>query len=229
MAALLSKESFLYRRFANHTDANSVATQMRRLRFELLLKLLKDQPPGPIRILDIGGCQPYWDQMAEYTKGLQLHVTLLNLDPPVVTSANFSSYVGDARAMPQFADKSFDLAFSNSTIEHVGTFDDQRRMAAEVRRVAKRYFVQTPNLYFPIEPHFLFPMFQFLPVGVRTWMLQHWDIGWISRKPDYREARAEVESIRLLSKGGVRELFPDATIFEERFLGMSKSFVAYRT
>jgi len=227
--ALLSKESFLYRRFANHEDANSVARQMRRQRFELLLELLKQHKSRPIRILDIGGCQPYWDQMAEYTQGLELHVTLLNLDPPIVTKPNFVSCVGDARRMPQFADGSFDLAFSNSTIEHVGSFEDQREMAREVRRVAKRYFVQTPNLYFPIEPHFVFPLFQFLPIPVRTWLLQHYDMGWISRKPDYQAARAEVESIRLLSKGGVRELFPDATIFEERFMGLSKSFVAYRT
>ena len=63
--------------------------------------------------------------------------------------------------MDFFKDKSFDAVFSNSVIEHVGTFEDQKMMANEVIRVTNFYFIQTPNLYFPIEPHFLVPFFQF--------------------------------------------------------------------
>ncbi|MEM2045934.1 MAG: class I SAM-dependent methyltransferase, partial [Candidatus Bathyarchaeia archaeon] len=56
--------------------------------------------------------------------------------------------IGDARCMP-FKDKSFDVVFSNSVIEHVGNYDDQKMCAEEIRRVGKCYFVQTPNFYFP--------------------------------------------------------------------------------
>jgi hypothetical protein len=35
--------------------------------------------------------------------------------------------------------------------------------------VGRRHFIQTPNSWFPIEPHFLFPFFQFLPLSARTW------------------------------------------------------------
>ena len=69
----------------------------------------------------------------------------------------------DATNLHEFGDASFDIAFSNSVIEHLSTFENQARMAAEVRRVARAYWVQTPNFWFPIEPHFLVPAWHWLP------------------------------------------------------------------
>jgi hypothetical protein len=134
--------------------------------------------------------------------------------------------MGDARAMPQFAAKSFDVVFSNSVIEHVGDYANQRRMADEIRRVGQRYFVQTPNKRFPIEPHFLVPWFQYLPTGTRSWLLSRFDVGWYRRMPDRAAARAEIESIQLLTRKRFSDLFPGATIRDEKFVGLTKSFVA---
>jgi hypothetical protein len=179
-------------------------------------------------VLDVGGSQSYWQMMlAAAPIGDRLQVTVLNVAPQAVSLPNFTFTVGDGRSMRQFADKQFDIVFSNSTIEHVGGSEDQRRMAAEVKRVGKGYYVQTPNRYFPIEPHFLFPGFQFLPLGARAWLLRHFNLGSTLRQRDPERARAEVEGIRLLSKQEVRELFPEATIQEERVCGLVKSFVAY--
>lgn len=100
-------------------------------------------------------------------------------------------------------------------------------MSQEVKRVGKKYYVQTPNLYFPIEPHFIFPLFQFLPVNLRVWLVQHFNLGWCPRIPDRARALREVQEIRLLTKAEMQRLFPDAKIFEEKFFGMTKSFVAY--
>ncbi|MGH7860878.1 MAG: methyltransferase domain-containing protein [Candidatus Dormibacteraceae bacterium] len=83
-------------------------------------------------------------------------------------SPPFQSVIGDARDLAQFQAQAFDVAFSNSVIEHVGGADDQRRMASEAMRVASHYFVQTPKHYFPIEPHFLVPGFQFMPSGLKA-------------------------------------------------------------
>jgi hypothetical protein len=57
--------------------------------------------------------------------------------------------------------------FSNSVIEYVGDFPDQQRMADEVRRVGDRYRVQSMSKHFPIEPRFVFPFYQHLPLWLR--------------------------------------------------------------
>jgi len=153
-------------------------------------------------------------------------ITLLNLTKDDVMLPNVASIIGDAREL-KYDDHSFDVVFSNSVIEHVGSHADQRKMAKEVRRVGQRYFIQTPNRYFPLEPHFLFPLFQFLPVIVRVRLLQNFNLGWIQRTPGAAEAREIVESIRLLGKDEFLKLFPDSKLYEEKVFGMTKSFVAY--
>jgi SAM-dependent methyltransferase len=187
-----------------------------------------DSLPGVVSVLDIGGTQQYWQSMAPEAALLRrVRVTLLNLEPQAVSAPNFTSLVGDARAMPQFADRQFDLVFSNSTIEHLGSSAAQQAMAAEVRRVGQGFYIQTPNRYFPLEPHFLFPGFQFLPLGVRAWLVRHFKLGWFPRIVDRRQARAEVAAIRLLGETEFRALFPGAAIYKERYCGLTKSFVAY--
>jgi hypothetical protein len=145
-----------------------------------------------------------------------------------VSSSNFVSVAGDARDLSRYETASFDVVFSNSVIEHLGPiFSDQRRMADEIRRVGKRYFVQTPNRYFPIEPHFLTPWFQFMPLSMRAWMVSHFSVGWYERIPDKAKARREVESVALLTAAQVRQLFPEAQIYKEKIAGFTKSLVAY--
>lgn len=210
---------------ADNSSGTSLATRMRRARFALFLSLL-DNLDGHVEILDIGGTQEFWTLMTGGDPG-EVRVTLLNIEHQPVSSAKFVSAVGDARAMPEFADKSFDVVFSNSVIEHVGSYAEQRRMANEVIRVGKRYFVQTPNKRFPLEPHFLFPFFQYLPHEARAQLVHRFDIGWYKRIPSLERARAEVKSIQLLTRRRFSDLFPGARIHDEKLLGLTKSFVAF--
>jgi len=129
--------------------------------------------------------------------------------------------------MPQFTDGQFDLVISNSVIEHVGNFREQRRFAEEIQRVGPRYFVQTPNRRFPLEPHFLLPLFQYFPLTVRAFLHQHFDLGWWKKAGTYLSALEEVESIRLLSGRELKTLFPIAKVYKERFALFTKSYVLY--
>jgi len=122
--------------------------------------LQKIDKGDPIKILDVGGTQIYWERM-NFTGHDNVYITLLNLELAPVSNANFSSIVGDARDLKGFEDNHFDIVFSNSVIEHLFTLQNQQKMASEVRRVGKNYFIQTPNYYFPIEPHWLFPFSNF--------------------------------------------------------------------
>jgi ubiquinone/menaquinone biosynthesis C-methylase UbiE len=223
--AATTAEGSLIKSLADNSSGASLATRMRRARFALFLSLLR-KLNEPVRILDIGGTQGFWNLMAGEDE-LDATVTLLNIEHQPVTSGKFVSEVGDARRMPQFGDRSFDVVFSNSVIEHVGSYADQRSMAREVMRIGRRYFVQTPNKRFPVEPHFLFPFFQYLPVAVRAQLTHRFDVGWYQRFESLGDARREVESIQLLTRRKFVALFPGAKIYSEKFFGLTKSFVAY--
>lgn len=119
---------------------------------------------------------------------------------------------GDARALP-FEPGSFGIAYSNSLVEHLHP-GDRPRFAEQIRSVADRYWVQTPNRWFPIEPHVLLPGFQFLPEPARRRL---WRLGM---------PRTPYEPIELLDTAELRGLFPDAVILRERFAGLTKSLIA---
>jgi hypothetical protein len=210
----------------NSNPANSLALTLRRKRFRRFLELVDRCPKRPLQILDVGGTEQFWETMGYADCGHK--ITLLNLTSAPTRHENIVCMAGDAASMPQFGDDQFDIVFSNSVIEHLGSLERQRQMAGEVRRLAKRYFVQTPNYWFPIEPHFRFPGFQFLPVATRVWLLRHRALASYPRAETEQQARNYVDEIRLLKKSEVRALYPDAEILHERFLGLTKSFMAVR-
>lgn len=211
---------------ADNRNPQSLASRMRRQRTAWFAQLLAPFSE-PVRVLDIGGTPSFWLLNAP-TLPKRCEFTLLNLDTASTEGlAHACSVVGDARRMT-FANLEFDVAFSNSVIEHVGTLYDQMAMAREVRRVARAYFVQTPNRYFPLEPHFLFPLWQFLPLWFRTALHRRAQLGWMQRQPDALLARAGVEQIRLLNRTEMIRLFPDATMRDETLGPFTKSLIAIR-
>jgi hypothetical protein len=209
---------------ADQRNDASWAARLRRRRFALFRELLATLP-RPISICDVGGTTEFWRGVSLADED-DVAVTVVNLEQQPSAGERIRTLVGDARALP-FDARSFDVVYSNSVIEHVGTFADQRRMAQEVRRVAPRYFVQTPSYFFPIEPHFLVPGFQFLPLDLRAALLMRRRLGWVARAESIERAREEVLSVRLLRRSQVRALFPDARIYCEKLFGLTKSYVAY--
>jgi hypothetical protein len=214
----------LFKKIADNDHPDSLATRFRNKRFNLFLLLLS-RLSRPITILDIGGTEQFWRMMGFHDSD-NINITLLNLNHDSISHPNLNSIIGDAREI-SYPDGSFDVVFSNSVIEHVGNFDSQMRMADEIRRVGKRYFVQTPNRNFFVEPHFLFPYFQFLPLRLRIWLVTNFKLGWYRRQPSVERARDLVESITLLTKKDVLSLFPGSTLYEEKIFGMTKSFIVY--
>ncbi len=202
-----------------------LAGMLRRKRFQLV-KSLMSILPRPLTVLDVGGTEFFWQQVG-FTGDHEVRIVLLNLSQEAVTRPNFLSVIGDATHMPEFRDNEFDLVFSNSVIEHVGGYEQQRRMADEVQRVGKRYCIQTPNRYFPIEPHFLIPFLQFYPMGLQVLLTRYIDIGSYGRFGDRKAAEGYLRALRLLTASELRTLFPGARIHEEKVCGLTKSFVVY--
>ena len=203
------------------------ATRFRQRRFRLFKSLISALP-RPLTILDVGGTEFFWQQVG-FTGDPEVRIVLMNVSKVEVAQSNFMSVAGDARDMREYRDEQFDVVFSNSVIEHVGGYDQQRQMAEEVRRVGKRYCLQTPSRYFPIEPHFLIPLLQFYPMWLKVLLTRHINIGSYGRLLDRRLAEEYFSTkLRLLTEPEVRALFPGARIYKEKVCGLTKSFVVYR-
>lgn len=219
------------RRLADGRASGSFSNSRRSRRFEAFARLvdgLPEQQSRPVRILDVGGTNLFWEQRG-WAGRQDVEVVLLNLEAEPAKHENIEPRAGDATNLSEFADLSFDVVFSNSVIEHLGTFEAQAAMAAEVRRVAPVYWVQTPNFWFPVEPHFLTPAWHWLPVDLRVALLRRRRWGWRGPCPEADQARALVREIRLMRGRELRGLFPDATLKQERIGPLVKSFVAVRS
>jgi hypothetical protein len=179
-----------------------------------------------MRVLDVGGTVDIW-RLAPVMPRL---VLLNQARARYEIGAGETVVLGDGASLP-FADQSFDLVFSNSVIEHVGSRAAQARFAAEIARVGKQYWVQTPNRYFPVEHHMWTPFVHWLPRSWQAAILKRFSIWRLVTNYDAAQREFYVnhylDSIRLLSASDLRAFFPGATILRERFLGWTKSLIAW--
>ena len=197
-----------------------VFVRFRRRRMQQFFSVLSPSPE--VRVVDIGGVVQTWNVEAEAHEPFS--VTLVNnVEYEDFASERFEAIEADATALP-FSDGSFDIAFSNSVIEHLGTWERQKAFAHEAGRVARKLWIQTPARCFPIEAHFLAPYIQYLPKGI-----QHRIVRWTPRgllNPGV--VHQIVDEVRLLTYTEMTELFPDCQILKERFCGLTKSYIAVR-
>ena len=207
----------------------AISIYFRAKRFAFIKSLLDNLTKGgkKIKILDIGGTENYWNSMG-LNLGNNIEIVLLNLYKIEVKGAGFSSIKGDACNLEAMADKSFDLVFSNSVIEHLFSIENQQKMASEVMRVGKNYYIQTPNKFFPIEPHWVFPFFQFLPFGLKVYLTKNFSLGHIPKAKNKQEAINLVNEVNLLSKKELENLFSESKLYIEKFMGFHKSYAAYK-
>jgi hypothetical protein len=208
----------------DYSNPNYIGSKFRKQRFlffeERIVTLDK-----PITILDMGGTVRFWKD--ENYDQRPVLITIINLRDEESIYPNIKVIKGDACDLSMYKDHSFDIVFSNSLIEHLYTKERQQKMASEAMRVGKYFFVQTPNRYFPIEPHYKFPFFQFLPKFLQVFLQTKTTLinGF---KYDRAYAENMVKEIRLLSKRELIELFPNCSLYVEEYLGLPKSFVAFR-
>jgi methyltransferase family protein len=210
------------RYLSDYRNPDSLAARLRRRRFAHFLSLL-DRISTPFTLLDVGGSPTYW-RKHDFPNRPGVRVIVLNLGATERCEPPFEIVNGDACDLSRYANHSIDVVYSNSVIEHVA---DHALMASEVRRVARRYYVQTPNFWFPIEPHFLIPGFQWLPMAMRAALIRRIRLGHAPTVQTRDEARQLVESVRLLSRRELKSLFPGASIHAERVAGLPKSWLAF--
>ena len=184
------------------------------------------QPGKDTQILDVGGYPWCWQDSQ-----IPSPVTILNLQVlPGLESRwkdRYTLVTGDGTRM-SYPDGQFDIVFSNSVIEHLETYQQQEKFAREVRRVGRDLWIQTPARSFFLEPHLLTPFVHWLPKQTEISLARNFTVwGWITR-PSREAAFQYVNELRLLSEQEMRNLFPDCEILKEKFLGLTKSYIAVR-
>jgi len=202
----------------------------KRMRYfiELIRYLIQKEDRATINILDIGGTETYWDNFpfGEFND-IHFRISLINLNyhdsdlgmKNLYDNLSIERLIGSACHLEDIKDKEWDIVHSNSVIEHVGGWVQIQAMASELQRVGRYYFVQTPNYWFFIEPHFFLPFFQFLPRPIGVWLLMR------IKGCTLNQALLAEDDKRLLTKKEMMLLFPDGEILIERFIGLPKSIM----
>jgi SAM-dependent methyltransferase len=182
--------------------ASPLAARARRRRHAALFPLTGVRPG--MRVLDVG------------CGALGLRALEPALDITGVDLVARPEYPGpfvraDAAERLPFDDGEFDLAYCSSVVEHIAP-ERRARFAAELRRVGRGFYVQTPAWSFPLEPHALLPFAHWLPPALRR---PYWRLG----------AQGHWEDVRLLRRWELEALFGPVVV-AERFGPLTKSWVA---
>ena len=119
-----------------------------------------------------------------------------------------------------FSTNQFDIVFSNAVLEHTGCRSSQAAFLKEVCRVGKRFFITTPNRWFPIEHHTGLPLLHFLPCSVYRAILA---------RTSYRYWADEAH-LNMLSGYALRLMLPPGVkgqVETVRLFGLSSNLIAF--
>ena len=219
----------------NYYDRDSVGSRLRRRRLQLLRPMVDEAFAryGRVNIIDIGGTRLYWNIVERaWLDAKNIHITLVNLpgtgQGPAGDDSHFTHIQADGCDLSMLESKSYHIAHSNSVIEHIPGRARQESFAGEIDRLGMSYFVQTPNFWFPLEPHSMVPFFHWLPRRCRLWLVRHFQLGHWARAGGPGGAAEIIDSAQLLDRARFAALFPGATIHTERLLGLAKSYIAVK-
>lgn len=188
------------------------------------------QPNEYTRILDVGAeINPTGE------RGLQLidtyrwkhNLTALNLSKDHICQIKrhypqIEAVVGDACHLP-WPDKYFDVVYSNAVIEHVGDYERQKQMAREIMRVGKRWFVCTPNRWYPFEFHLRLPLVTWLAGDAYLHAARVLRYDHVRRRYTFVNPMAD---FRLMSFREMKSCFSNSRIIKQRVTFMAETLIA---
>jgi hypothetical protein len=185
------------------------------------------KPPPGTKILDVGGL-PSLNGVPGFWQGYSniFDVTLVNLPGSFLqfSRAELAPFqlieadVCTSNSLP----KRYDIVFSNSVIEHVGSDRRQQLFANFVKSAGDGFWVQTPSPLFPVEAHCDVPFWWILPMSLRKKAIIRW------RRNGNQFLAQQMASTRPIWASQLQHLFPDCRLLTERLLGLPKSQIAYR-
>jgi ubiquinone/menaquinone biosynthesis C-methylase UbiE len=200
----------------------------RKRKIEFFHKIFK--PDEQTKLLDVGA-----EINPNGERGLQLidqypwkeKISAINISPRHISSIRqlypeIETVVGDACALP-WPDDHFDIVYSNAVIEHLGSFEQQKRMAAEIMRVGKRWFVCTPNRWYPFEFHLRLPLVTWLPGTTYLRIGRLMAYNHVAKRYVFGIKR---DDLRLMTSRELLLCFPNSKIIKQRVTFMAETLIA---
>jgi len=197
-------------------------------KLELFNKLFSPTPH--MRILDLGA-----EVNQNGNRGLQFidfypwknNITAVNIAPEHIASIKkyypqIKAVVADACNIP-WPDKHFDIVYSNAVIEHVGNFYKQKKMASEIRRVSKSWFVATPNRWYPFEFHLRLPFITWLPGDSYLLTARAIRYNHVLGKYTFKNKKPR---FHLLTAKELQLCFPTGRIIKQRVTFMAETLIS---
>lgn len=209
-------------------------------RFNLFLDLLK--PESNSTILDLGGYNgKFFYNFKNIIEHLNLKIIIADIDEEALAIAKergFETLLLNDSGKINLSDKSVDIVFCNSVLEHVtlpknkiwNAMDGevfkkeseihQKLFVEEIKRIGKKYFVQTPHVDFIIESHTWLPFVAKLSRRNLIKGIKFFNKFWIKKtSPDWN----------LLNEKQMGLLFSDANeIITNKVWGFKKEIIAYK-
>ena len=197
-------------------------------KLDLFSQMMK--PAKGMKLLDIGAeINPGRDEVPQLIDiyPWKNNISVVNISEEHILTIKkcypeIETVVCDACELP-WSDKSFDIVYSNAVIEHLGSFERQKKMAAEIMRVGKRWFVTTPNRWFPFEFHMRLPLVTWLPG--RSYLRIGNIISYNHLRGKYM-INVRRKDLRLMSVSELKKCFPGSNIVKQRVTFMAETLIA---
>jgi hypothetical protein len=206
-------------------------------RAERFVRLLR--PQAGMRLLDLGGSDGSFAERV--CRHVRLDVTVADISADNRAAALEKGFdhvlLDETSQILPFGDGEFDIILCNSVIEHATNLPAapsiisdaewyaharaaQTRFAAEIQRIGRGYFVQTPHKHFPIEHHMHLPFVQYLGHARLSRLVVFTDRYWIKYCGGV--------DFELFTPSDLKKMFPDSVIEVERAWRIPKSIIAWR-
>ncbi|HUI84522.1 MAG TPA: class I SAM-dependent methyltransferase [Candidatus Binatia bacterium] len=197
----------------------SLHKRSREQKHRMFLRLMRPTPE--MRILNVGATGTQLGLSQQFESAYRYHsrivgggISLAEAEDYRASFPGVQAVVFDGCALP-FADRSFDIVYSNAVLEHLPGNEYVSRFAAEIQRVGKGWFITTPNLWYPVEPHYHLPFVQFLPQTAQRRLVR-------------RLGKLPYHHLQLLTAKQLRKLFHAGEVTGCRVTFFPETLVAWR-
>ena len=212
----------------DYKNQKGIAYNFRKKRSLLIKKIIDSifKKKNSVSIVDFGGTEIFWKIIgSEYLLEKNVKITLVNLEDYEVRNKEIFNFIKKDATCIDCKDNQYDFSFSNSVIEHLRDYEKMFDFGKEMKRVAEIFYCQTPNFWFPIEPHFFFPCFHFFPDPFKMKLVKNFSLGHYNKAKNDEEAIRIINDAKLLTKEMLMSFFGEGQILKEKFFFLNKSLI----